>query len=109
MNSIEELKELYESHRNQLSHYYIDPDVEVSADTIMGALFHEIEHLENKYEKSGQECNSVSKWWKAATWRFIMHHSKTIEEAEEKLQVFEKDYMMGKEEGEAFKEALKEK
>jgi len=50
----------------------------------------------------------VLRWWRAATWRFVMHHSKTIDEAEEKMQRFEKDCMMGKEEVGAVKNALEE-
>lgn len=76
--------------------------------------------MDNAYDmgrKRGQEesrkeierLHKVCTWWRAATWRFVKHHSKTIEEAEDKLQNFEKDCMMGKGEFESFKQALKEK
>ena len=51
MYRLEELKALYTSHRNQLAHYYIDPDVEISADTMMGELFQEIEQLQKDNER----------------------------------------------------------
>lgn len=71
-----------------------------------------MEELLDKAEQSGKESYrlfKMARWWRAATWRFVMHHSKTIDEAEKKLQRFEMDAMMGKEEVEAFKQALKEK
>lgn len=72
----------------------------------------QVEELLDKAEQSGKESYrlfKVARWWRAATWRFVMHHSETIDEAEKKMQRFEMDAMMGKEEVEAFEQALKEK
>ena len=51
MDRLEELRELYDSHRKiKLCHYYINPGIEISTDEMIGELFEKIERLKKEKE-----------------------------------------------------------
>ncbi len=50
MDKLKIIKELLESHRNGLSHQIVDPEVDMNVETMLDALFEEIERLSKALE-----------------------------------------------------------